>query len=146
MNIRLAELSDLEEINKLIEAFIDEALSKINIKFNPTHLYNIASSCANSSFVAENDGKIVGIIAGNLSPSVANGELIYQEIMWYVLPEHRSVGVRLIKKVEDYCKVIGVKRIVIAHLANEIGSKVSEFYKRNGYEMMEIHYSKTLEN
>jgi N-acetylglutamate synthase-like GNAT family acetyltransferase len=145
MLIRKAEIADIDGINELIKEFSIESLSKYGFYFNENHIHSMIDRCKDQSFVIDINGSIVGIIAGEITKSIANGELIYQEIIWFVSKNHRRYGLRLLSEVERYCKQNGVNKIVMVHLSNSLSDKLKELYFRLGYKQLEVQYIKELE-
>jgi ribosomal protein S18 acetylase RimI-like enzyme len=111
------------------------------------YLHNLLKTCEKNNgkiFVAEDGGKIVGMIAvvihnqhDKLKPHGAITDLI-------VLPEYRDKGVgkNLINKAEKYIKDSGIDIIQASILSPLI--KAQHMYTRNGYEEYEMILRKRL--
>lgn len=100
-----------------------------------------------TSFVLLNDdGEPIGIMAGTVVKQLLSDDLIYQEMVWYVDEEHRGGGVRLMKHLEKWCAEQGIKHIIMAFLYSSMPDRLLDFYKRMGYEPLEMHLMKRVEH
>lgn len=97
-----------------------------------------------TSFVLEMEGKIVGVLGGMIANYPLNGELIYQELAWYVNKKYRLHGIRLFKVLEQFCHEKGIKKIGVTLMANSKAEKLEKFYERLGFTYLEKHYIKNL--
>ena len=132
----------LQEFNTLVDPHRLEGIEIAN-----EYLHNLLKTCEKNNgkiFVAEDGGKIVGMIAvvihnqhDKLKPHGAITDLI-------VLPEYRDKGVgkNLINKAEKYIKDSGIDIIQASVLSPLI--KAQHMYTRNGYEEYEMILRKRL--
>ena len=96
-------------------------------------------------FIAEDDGEIIGAIAGMAVPEPYSGELVVSEFFWFVRPGHRgSAGLRLYEALEYWARQKGAKTMRMVHLMDSMPEKLARIYKRLGYEQVETLYSKDL--
>jgi len=93
------------------------------------------------AYVADVDGEVVGMIVLFVSPLVFGSRLIAQEVVWYVKKTHRTVGVRLLKYIENLMKNKGCQDIMMVGLD---GDRSCEFYERFGYKPFQHSYMKRL--
>ena len=98
-------------------------------------------------FVAELNGKIIGMLAGMLSevwfsPSTKFGV----ELTWWVNEEHRGgrAAFVLLKKFEEWCKESGARVAVMSELVLGGEAKVGKILNRLGYRMAECSHIKEL--
>jgi GNAT superfamily N-acetyltransferase len=91
-------------------------------------------------------GEFVGGLGGVLCPDLNNGQLIAVECFWYVAPESRGAGIRLLKAYEKWCAEQGVKRIAMIHLTHVHPGSMRRLYERMGYREVEVNYIKELQN
>jgi hypothetical protein len=94
------------------------------------------------------EGELVGCLAGVVVPHFFNyRNLIFQECMWYVLPEYRKgrAGVMLYKQCERDCKRHGITRLAFAHTKYMKGN-FEKLYNGLGFKYLETHYEKVLTN
>lgn len=134
--------SDKDDVNKLIEEFSVEALADLGFKYDKSHIEVMVELCKDHTFVLIDDGKLCGILAGMIAPAMANGDIVYQEIMWFVTKEKRKYGLKLLKAAEDYCVASNIKKIIMVHLGNSTCEKTKKFYERSGYRHLETQYIK----
>jgi hypothetical protein len=97
--------------------------------------------------VAEDGAKVVGVFAMAIAPHFYSGEVTACELIWYVLPEHRSghnlrtmPGLMLLREAELYARSVGATRMQMT--APTDGSDAA--YKRLGYHRLEIGYQRSL--
>ena len=95
-------------------------------------------------FVMEKDGKIIGVIAGNFVQFPTSDFKVFQEIIWYVLPEYRKHGIKLFRETEKHCKSIGIQAVIMGNMANLNNDKMDKFYKSQGYKTLEVQWVKIL--
>jgi GNAT superfamily N-acetyltransferase len=91
-------------------------------------------------FVAERDGELVGMIGGASYVQPFTTMRIASEMFWWVNPEARGRGVRLLKRFEQWAKDVGAEVLqMIAPTAD-----VEDIYRRLGYERVEVMYQRSL--
>jgi len=142
--IKQAVIEDMEGILPLVKSFYDESLKFYGFTFDEDVLKAVIKGhCeAKSGLVMVEDGKIVGVIAGNFVQFPTSNFKVFQEVIWYVLPEYRKYGLKLFKETENYCKSIGMKAIVMGNMANLNSEKMGKFYASQGYKEMEVQWLK----
>lgn len=108
--IRRADLGDLPELMVQLKKFSDFYNSKYPL-FGDDSAYNVAilsTLITNQLFlVAEQDTKVLGFIAGLISPHMFNPSITtLTEIFWWVNEESRQsrAGAMLLKEFTDYGK------------------------------------------
>jgi len=144
MTFRMMEQKDLEMLFDLFNEFVKESLDEYDVDLNIKFIKKVAGHYVETSFVAEKDGKIVGVLAGDIIGSPSFNTPIYQEQVWFFSKVHRFHGIGLLKFAESILKDCGVSHIVMANMANSKAEKLARFYKRMNYKTMEIHYIKAL--
>lgn len=90
---------------------------------------------AGGAFVAESDGKIVGLLAGYLVEDFFGSAVIAGEHALYVLPEVRggTAAVRLLGAFESWAKAHGAIGGFLGVTAGIDDERVAELYVRLGY-------------
>lgn len=144
MLFRMMEEKDVNQLSSLFDEFIKETLDEYDVDLNIDFVKNIAHKFIESSFVAEKDGKIVGVLAGFITSIPTMKTPIFQEQVWFFSKAHRFHGIGLLKYAEGTLKDCGVSHIVMANMANSKAEKLERFYKRMNYKPMETHYIKAL--
>lgn len=149
MNIRYAKKKDAREIVRLGKMFAteypkyalhevieDDALQTIQA------LLNNSMACI---LVLEHEtGGLVGVMIAAVVPSFYNKlVLVANEVLLYVLPEHRNVdnAKALIINMETWAKSIGAYSMDLAY---PVENDLHRFYNRLGYYANEVHCMKVL--
>lgn len=96
-----------------------------------------------AAFVAEVDGRLVGMLAVIVAPHPLTGVAYADEIVWWVEPEYRAgmIGPRLLHTTEKWARTKGVPSI---RMVAPAGSQVGRFYEHRGYEPIETSYLREL--
>lgn len=92
--------------------------------------------------VAEEDGKVIGLVAFILFPHYFSGVLTAGEVMWYVEPEFRKsfTGLALFRTAEREARAAGAKRMQFTAPTQEVANA----YELLGYKPIEVSYQKVL--
>jgi len=144
VEIRPSTVDDIPHMLPVIEVFHKEALAGFGFLCSVEKLTEIAHKCENSTLVAVEDGHIVGVIAGMIVNSATGTEKVFQEVVWYMLPNHRHHGMQLYAEMEKRCRKQGISKMVMVHMCNEIGEKVGKVYAKMGYKEFERHFVKEI--
>lgn len=95
---------------------------------------------AGSLLVSERGGELVGMLGYVVYPHFLSGETVAGEVFWYVAPEHRGEGIKLLRAAEERARAAGAKYMqMIAP-----NSKVAGVYERLDYHFLESSYQRTL--
>lgn len=140
--VRPGMMSDLDAAIEILGEFREESLKYFG--FSKPFAKDYLSQFVEDSFVLEIDGRVVGISAGKIIQSQVDGQLIYDEVVWYVLREFRGYGLRLMDALEARCRERGIKHMACSLMGNSMSERLHKFYTRRGFEVMEIHYIKEL--
>ena len=88
--------------------------------------------------VLERDGILVGMIGMLIFPHHLSAERTAGEVMWWIEPDARGAGIRLLKEAEQWARDHGARKIqMIAPNA-----RVGQLYARLGYAQIEIAFQK----
>lgn len=149
MPIRTADQTDLDVISELGSRSLQDGPYAGIIEDKP----EAARKCATwvmqigKILLAEEEGKIVGLLGFIVTDHHFSGQRYASELMWYVLPEHRKLkagftghGMELLKEAERMAKEAGAKDFVFT--APNDG--VAQLYKRMGYSQLEVAFRKEL--
>ena len=152
VSIRFGKFNDLEDILRIAEDFHTYAeLDKWGLGFDRDLLANVIAhylintdSCC--LLIAENDGQVVGTIAGTLVPWFMDlKQLNASESWWFVKPGHRgSAGTELLAKFEDWARMKGAKVLNVAGFYEKRIAALTRLYKRKGFNPLEMHFCKEL--
>jgi len=102
LGLRAAQPEDLDKLLELVKQFNKEVIEEFGIFTNDELARSVITKCIPTSFVLEHKRELVGVIGGVKTTFPLNQEVMYHELIWYVLPEHRSQGLRLYTKLEQY--------------------------------------------
>lgn len=96
--------------------------------------------------LAEEDGRLVGILGALVGPRIYWASLGAQEAFWWVTPEYRGkmLGIRMLKMFEDEARRQGCKVAGAGHKTFFMAEEMSGLYKRLGYSSLETIYQKEL--
>ena len=144
MEFRKVKHEDFGGVINLIKEFYEESIKEFGSTIDLNFLIGVFDKLKGTSFLAEKDGKVVGLLAGEMVGDLLSGEATYAEIMWFVSKDHRSCGARLLRFVEKWVTEQGIKRMMMVHMCNAKEGQLREFYARLGYRPMEVHYIKEL--
>ena len=155
MSVRRATIADGYAIFALVQAFREEALDKTCVSFNDSTIVRRLVEAATVGnpvfFLAEEDGKVVGVIGLFVTPSYFDEtKLMAVELIWYVHPDHRHKqhGRELLNEAEDFCRRAGIDTLtmIAGHYSIESGTDriLDRFYRQHGYKRLETHYIKKL--
>lgn len=94
----------------------------------------------------EEDGKVVGSLAGQLHTIPFLGRTVAVECMWWVDPAHRGgpAGTELLGAFEYWSKLRGAHFVQMMCIADKTGKVLDRFYTRRGYTQTELTYTKEL--
>lgn len=149
--LSLGDHQNEAECLKLIKAFFDESPyrdSKFSGKKIKETIQGLSKDTANSLVLVANcNDKPIGILIGTISEMLFSEELVASELCWYVDPEHRNsrIGLQMFQAFEYWAKEKQkVDHIVMVHLDDENGEKLTHLYNKKGYKKKEQAYMRTL--
>lgn len=95
-------------------------------------------------FIIETDGVITGMLGAMIYPDPNDGALVATEMFWYVAPEARGAGLRLLRDFEAWATDRGAARLIMVHLHDLMPEALAKLYQRRGYRPVETHYIKEI--
>lgn len=145
--IRFATQLDIPFIVKEGVKFLKYHPANIDKDIDTEHLLKLADELIENHvlFVAEENGELVGMIAGFLSSNIFNPKyVVLQELFWWVVEEKRSstVAFKLYDAFESHAKEIGVS--VINMVSTVYTPTLQKWYKKKGYIPVESSFIKEL--
>ena len=115
-----------------------------NVGVNPMAMARtvglLLASDMGAVFVVEQQDTVVGMIGLLLFENPITGELTASELFWWVEPEHRGHGVRLLKRGEQWARASGAQKIHMIAPTPAVG----HLYERLGYGYLEAAYQKAI--
>ena len=142
--IRPATEDDVPRLVEMGERFLTETVYRTRVPVNPqqmaTTVLRLLSTEAGAVFVSDRDGALVGMIGMIVFDNPITGESTVSELFWWVEPEHRGCGLRLLKRAEQWGRESGARKVhMIAPTPD-----VARLYERLGYEQLETTFQRAL--
>lgn len=141
--IRRATLDDRDRLVEMGQRFVAETPYAGLIAINPERLSasvaGILTNPAGAVFVSGSD-PLTGMIAMLAYDHPFSGERTAFEVVWWVEPEARGDGVRLLRAAEQWARDEGITKMQMV----APDARVGEFYKRMGYAPVETSYQRSL--
>jgi len=140
--IRFATEEDRAEIERISDKYARETLLG---EMTDEQMAGLIDLCMGDGIVllAERDSRIVGIIAGRFVEGFSLGKF-FEEILWYVEPGFRGIGILLFKKLMTSCAENQCSGVSMWAYCNEHLEGVDRLYKREGFKEIERKYYKKL--
>lgn len=144
MTIRRLDENDVPTVVDMGMRFLESADYREFIKGDPCRLEALIRATTitpgMSSWVAEQDGRLVGMLGMLTFYHPMSGEHVASEIAWWVEPEARGAGIKMLRVAEAWAKEQGATRLLMI-APNE---HVETFYKRTGFARVEASYQRSL--
>lgn len=138
--IREATHVDLPRIVEMGRTFRRDSTYVNYLIDNPERMAELATQLIdkNGLLVSESEGIIVGMLGYIVYSHFISGELVAGEVFWWVEPNYRGHGLRLLHEMEARAKKAGAKHIqMIAP-----NQRVASLYERLKYEFVESTYQR----
>jgi GNAT superfamily N-acetyltransferase len=145
MKIILLTSSRFDEFYELIQSMVAEA--EFNLASPDKEQIRLMTMIPNGVvYLAENEGKLLGFIAGMAQRYFFSLRERATDMGFYVLPNHRggSAAVRLIGALEDWAKEKGLSEIYIGQTTAVDIEKTRQFYAHLGYKTVGFNTVKHL--
>jgi len=137
---------DKAAVLRLAKMFYEERMEKIGFHYSDehaaVHFDLFISNSMTIALCAEEDGRVIGMIAGVISAVIFAKELAVQEMVWYVEAGRRKCGVLLLRAFERCAAERGARYVTMVGMS---GDPVLEFYSRVGYESIQETFLKSTE-
>ena len=147
MIIRVAGPEDVPDVIRLTQGFLEgTAYGPLLGAPDPALLEAVANFLIASPdgviFLADDRGKVRGMLGGFAAPHIITGRKVSEELAWWVEPDARGAraGLLLIQAFEEW------SRLQMCFMVKMVAPnpKVARFYTRSGYLEVETAYAKTL--
>lgn len=145
MNLKLASMSDLETVVKLVAIFVKNSPYK-----NEVYDEDKVRGVVRNLLLDKNKGIVillmkddvpVGFIGGFLTEMVFSREPVAAELFWWVDPQYRSRKSLMLKEAFEYwSRRVGAKKIQMSSTVDN--DKVARYYERTGYDPFERSFLK----
>lgn len=143
--IRPLESRDKDQFIGLMKLFFKERLEQdgaefcqesaekqFDILFNTPGIHGI---------IDDKDGVVVGAIILTIGPVLFGKGLLMQELVWYVHPQHRGSGVKLMLSAEQFAKEQHCDNLIMCGME---GDSSNAFYIKRGYKLLQNNYQKRM--
>jgi len=100
----------------------------------------LLASDVGAVFVSEADGVVTGMIGLLVFEHPITGARTATELFWWVDPEHRGQGVRLLTRGEQWAATAGAQYVHMIAPTPAVG----HLYERLGYDFLESSYQKAI--
>jgi len=142
--VREATVDDIPRLVEMGERFLTETIYRGRAPVNPLQMAETAArlltSEAGALFVSDDDGAVVGMIGVLFFQNPLTGEPSVTELFWWVEPEHRGHGLRLLKRAEEWSREAGAHKLHMIAPTPEI----ARLYERLGFDYLESAYQKAI--
>lgn len=140
--IRAATSSDVPRCVAMGRRFRAETGYARHLAENPEKMAELAAQLAQAGclLVSERDGELVGMLGFVVYPHFISGETTAGEVFWWVEPEHRGEGVKLLREAERCARTAGAAKMQMIAPTD----RVATLYQRLGYEFVEASYQRAL--
>jgi GNAT superfamily N-acetyltransferase len=140
--IRQATASDVPRLVEMGRRFRSETGYAKVLAENPQKMTELATQLTDLGclLVSERAGELVGMLGFLVFPHFMSGEVTATETFWWVEPEHRGEGIKLLREAEKTARTYGAEKM--AMIAPD--DRVANLYKRLGYEFVEASYQRSL--
>ena len=151
LTIRRAGEADLPALVAMSRRFLATVYAG-RLADNPPHLEALGQQLLSGEhtvvFVAERAAGPIGMIGMMIYAHPMSGERTASEVMWWVEPEHRGIGLQLLAAATDWAVGQGaaILQLIAPSQADEaiaVGS-VAELYHRLAFDRIETTYQKRL--
>lgn len=134
--------SDIPRITEMGIKFREQSAYKKHLKENHEKVRELMTGLvANGGvLVSEEGGLVVGMFGFGVFPHFMSGENMGVEIFWWMEPEHRGGGTKLLKAAEDKLRNEGVEKLQMIAPDERVG----KLYSRLGYQFVESTFQKAL--
>ena len=149
--IRPAIHEDIPRILQMAHGFHSDAIEGLNLGYNPSdysrYILFLLDNPITTVLVLEDGGKVIGTIAGIISPwFMDNRDRIVTEQWVWVEPEARGRGSfkKLIEALVEWGKGFGATKLSMIAIGSGTEDQVRDFYKKQGFKYMETHFIKEI--
>lgn len=147
MTIRRATEVDVDAIVQMGEHFLTQSEYASMLSCEPEALRAFAGRCVRGEMaesdilVAEaDDGQLTGMIGVIVAPHPFSGERVAGDLFWWVEPDARGQGIRLLKAAEAWAR----ERQAVKFQMVAPNARVAQLYRRLGFQPLESTYQRSL--
>lgn len=140
--IRLAREADIPRLVEMGQRFRRESSYAERLADNPEKMAELGRQLlkVDGLLLSEKDGELTGMLGFILHNHFISGEVFAGEVFWWVEPERRGDGLRLLREAEKRARARGAKYMQMIAPTDQVAT----IYKRLDYEFVEATYQKAL--
>lgn len=140
--IRTANFSDLSRLVQMGRRFRSETKYEKYLAENPDKMRELGEQLVRQDglLISEQNGEPTGMLGFVNHSHFISGDRVTGEVFWWVEPERRGDGLRLVRETENRARAGGSKYIQMIAPTDQ----VARIYSRIGYEKVEETWQKTL--
>ena len=140
--IREAKIDDIPRIVAMGKLFRESTPYSMFIGENSNRMAELAKTliAGHGVLVSERDGQLTGMLGFLRYSHFISGDPLAGEVFWWVDPDRRGEGVKLLIEMERRAKQDGAKFVQMIAPSK----KVAGFYGKMGYEYVEETWQKNL--
>ena len=86
------------------------------------------------------DDVVRGAIGGIKAKDLHEDKLVAVETVWFVNPNYRGQGIKLLKHFEQWAKNEWCDAVAMIHLQDSMPDALKGLYEKRGYSLVESHY------
>lgn len=144
--IRLARRKDIPQVVALGEefAFLSQPIHGFSVSRKAIIEFanNVVEQPGALGIVLEEDGVVVGIMAGVISKIFFSEDIALQELVWYVKKGFR--GLIMLETFEKFALGLGANKVIVGNKPGYYD--LTRLYTRRGYTMIENQFVKNIGN
>lgn len=141
--IREATLADIPALTRMGLAFLRTSGYRSFVRENPAQIAVLAERLITTQGVvllAERHGVAVGMIGLVAGPHFISGDLFVGEVIYWIEPTARGLGVRLLRAAERWAAAYGALTMQMI----SPNARVDALYERFGYQPVERTFQRTV--
>lgn len=144
MTVRRAVAADLPRLVAMGRRFIAESPYQAHIADNPAQIEAIMrrflDDASGALFVIGPEGNASGMIGVYAFAHPLDASPRVGELFWWVEPEHRGAGLKLLRAAEDWARARRARSMLMVAPTK----RVAAAYRALGYYKLEEHFTKGL--
>lgn len=143
MKIYEASPEEAHIIAKLMKGFEEEtAFVKVDVVYTGAKYESMVRRGNAHLFIMEDEGKMIGGLGCVVGPDLHTPRIIAVETYWYVHPDYRGMGRKLLDYFEQWAKDNGCNATAMICMTDSMSDSLEHLYFRRGYKLIEKHYLK----
>jgi RimJ/RimL family protein N-acetyltransferase len=135
VTVRSATDAEIPRLVAMGQRFRAESSYSAFLADNPDRMAELGRTllAKDGLLLAERDGSIIGMLGFIVHDHFIDGERLAGEVFWWMEPEHRGEGLKLVEEAKRRARLAGAKALdMIAP-----NKKVARLYGHLGYEFVE---------